>query len=71
MEGGYYADPAAECQAFHICANDGAGGLITYRWGLKYFNLDKENYKEGETGFRTKQNFVIKVFPSKILSMSK
>ena len=31
VEGGYYADPAAECQAFHICANDGAGGLITYR----------------------------------------
>lgn len=34
VEGGYYADPAAECQAFHICANDGAGGLITYRWGV-------------------------------------
>merc|ERR1711874_814959 len=31
VEGGYYADPAAECQAFHICANDGAGGLITYK----------------------------------------
>ena len=30
VEGGYYADPGAECQAFHICANDGAGGLITY-----------------------------------------
>ena len=30
VEGGYYADPSAECQAFHICANDGAGGLITY-----------------------------------------
>merc|ERR1711881_566149 len=30
VEGGYYADPASECQAFHICANDGAGGLITY-----------------------------------------
>ena len=48
VEGGYYADPSAECQveikrkilgkfttlspqAFHICANDGDGGLITYR----------------------------------------
>ena len=31
VEGGYYADPNAECQAFHICANDGAGGLLTYR----------------------------------------
>merc|ERR1711976_573615 len=30
VEGGYYADPNAECQAFHICANDGAGGLLTY-----------------------------------------
>ena len=30
VEGGYYADPAAECQAFHICANDGDGGLLTY-----------------------------------------
>merc|ERR1712036_185158 len=30
VEGGYYADPAAECQAFHICANDGEGGLRTY-----------------------------------------
>ena len=31
VEGGYYADPDAECQAFHICANDGDGGLLTYR----------------------------------------
>ena len=40
VEGGYYADPAAECQAFHICANDGAGGLITYRFRkrLTYFS---------------------------------
>merc|ERR1712025_261750 len=30
VEGGYYADPVAECQPFHICANDGAGGLTTY-----------------------------------------
>merc|ERR1711872_864344 len=30
VEGGYYADPGAECQAFHICANDGSGSLITY-----------------------------------------
>jgi hypothetical protein len=30
VEGGYYADPAAECQAFHICANDGNEGLRTY-----------------------------------------
>jgi len=29
-DGGYYADPEAECQAFHICANDGNGGLTKY-----------------------------------------
>merc|ERR1711892_847651 len=23
VDGGYYADPEAECQVFHICANDG------------------------------------------------
>jgi len=29
-EGGYYADPEAECQVFHICGNDGNGGLTKY-----------------------------------------
>ena len=24
---GYYADPAAECQVFHICSDDGTGAL--------------------------------------------
>ena len=30
VDGGYYADPEAECQAFHICAGDGTGGLTKY-----------------------------------------
>ena len=30
VEGGYYADPEAECQVFHICGNDGTGGLTKY-----------------------------------------
>jgi hypothetical protein len=30
VEGGYYSDTGAECQAFHICANDGDGGLRGY-----------------------------------------
>jgi len=30
VDGGYYADPEAECQVFHICTNDGAGGLTKY-----------------------------------------
>ena len=30
VDGGYYGDPEAECQAFHICASDGSGGLSKY-----------------------------------------
>ena len=30
MEGGKYADTSAECQVFHICGNDGNGGLTKY-----------------------------------------
>jgi len=26
---GYYADPASQCQAFHVCLPDGLGGLAT------------------------------------------
>ena len=27
---GYYADPEAQCQAFHICTDDAQGGLTKY-----------------------------------------
>ena len=27
---GYYADAETECQAFHVCTADGAGGLAKY-----------------------------------------
>ena len=31
VEGGKYADPAAECQVFHFCAlGDTDGSLVTY-----------------------------------------
>eukprot|EP00091_Calanus_sinicus_P014782 TRINITY_DN32468_c0_g1_i1.p1 TRINITY_DN32468_c0_g1~~TRINITY_DN32468_c0_g1_i1.p1 ORF type:complete len:112 (+),score=33.27 TRINITY_DN32468_c0_g1_i1:146-481(+) len=30
VEGGYYSDPEAECQAFHICGGGTAGSLIKY-----------------------------------------
>merc|ERR1711936_773858 len=30
VEGGYYADPDTECQAFHVCTADGQGGLAKY-----------------------------------------
>ena len=30
VNGGFYADPEAECQAFHICSNDGNEGLTKF-----------------------------------------
>jgi len=30
VNGGYYADPEAECQVFHICSDDGQGGMTKY-----------------------------------------
>jgi len=30
VEGGYYADAEAECQAFHVCTADGLGSLAKY-----------------------------------------
>lgn len=30
VNGGYYADPEAQCQAFHICSANGEGGLSKY-----------------------------------------
>ena len=45
---GYYADPAAECQAYHICEDIGQGGLSKYSFlcpigtifNQKHFNCD-------------------------------
>ena len=28
VDGGYYADPETRCQSFHVCADNGTGGLI-------------------------------------------
>ena len=36
INGGYYSDPEAECQVFHICAGDPSGGMISNNspaWG--------------------------------------
>jgi len=30
VNGGYYADPEALCQVFHICSDDGQGGMAKY-----------------------------------------
>merc|ERR1712117_248168 len=44
VDGGYYADPEAECQAFHICTADGAGGLGKYSFLCPNGTLFNQNY---------------------------
>merc|ERR1711936_1260862 len=44
VDGGYYADPEAECQAFHICTADGAGGLAQYSFLCPNGTVFNQNY---------------------------
>merc|ERR1712036_15850 len=44
VDGGYYADPEAECQAFHICTADGAGGLSQYSFLCPNGTVFNQNY---------------------------
>jgi hypothetical protein len=44
VDGGYYADPEAECQAFHICTADGAGGLAKYSFLCPNGTILNQNY---------------------------
>merc|ERR1719438_516313 len=44
VDGGYYADPEAECQPFHICTADGAGGLAKYSFLCPNGTLFNQNY---------------------------
>ena len=41
---GYYADPEAECQAFHICTDDGQGGLAKYSFLCPNGTIFNQNY---------------------------
>merc|ERR1711874_383325 len=43
-DGGYYADPEADCQAFHICANDGNGGRTKYSFLCPNGTLFQQQY---------------------------
>merc|ERR1711892_252300 len=43
-DGGYYADPEAECRAFHICANDGSAGLTKYSFLCPNGTLFQQQY---------------------------
>ena len=44
LEGGYYADVEAECQAFHICAGDGEGGLTKFSFLCPNGTLFQQQY---------------------------
>merc|ERR1712173_529903 len=44
VDGGYYSDPEAECQVFHICTADGAGGLAKYSFLYPNGTLFNQNY---------------------------
>merc|ERR1712018_151501 len=44
VDGGYYGDPDAECQAFHICANDGNSGLTKYSFLCPNGTLFQQQY---------------------------
>merc|ERR1712203_735782 len=44
VDGGYYGDPEAECQAFHICANDGNSGLTKFSFLCPNGTLFQQQY---------------------------
>jgi len=41
---GYYSDPESDCQAFHICANDGNDGLFKYSFLCPNGTLFNQQY---------------------------
>jgi hypothetical protein len=43
-DGGYYADPEAQCQVFHICANDGQGGRTKFSFLCPNGTLFQQQY---------------------------
>merc|ERR550532_1183150 len=44
VDGCYYADAEAECQVFHICTADGAGGLAKYSFLCPNGTVFNQNY---------------------------
>jgi len=44
VDGGYYADPESDCQAFHICSNNGNGGLTKYSFLCPNGTLFNQEY---------------------------
>ena len=44
VDGGYYADPEAQCQVFHICTADGQGSLAKYSFLCPNGTIFNQNY---------------------------
>merc|ERR1711877_45205 len=44
VDGGYYGDPEAECQAFHICSNNGNSGLSKFSFLCPNGTLFQQQY---------------------------
>merc|ERR1712060_871499 len=44
LASGYYADEEAQCQVFHICTADGAGGLAKYSFLCPNGTIFNQNY---------------------------
>ena len=56
VDGGYYADPDAQCQVFHICTTDGQGGLTKYSFLCPNGTIFNQVIKEP---FAANINFII------------
>ena len=44
LDGGFYADPEANCQSFHICTTDGHSGLTKYSFLCPNGTIFNQNY---------------------------
>jgi Chitin binding Peritrophin-A domain len=44
VDGGFYADSETKCQAFHICATNGHGGLVKYSFLCPNGTIFNQNY---------------------------
>ena len=44
LDGGFYADPEANCQSFHICVTDGHSGLTKYSFLCPNGTIFNQNY---------------------------
>ena len=68
---GYYADPEAECQAFHICANFGDANLVKYSFLCPNGTLFNQQYFICDWWFNVdcSQVLVLQKYPHSMINM--